>query len=113
MKFEHTLSPAAVQVFRAGVEELNKQRLEYLRALGLAKETEMRSATLQETLSQQVTVIQQMEGLPVPLTPYQLNADCTKLVGEVADKPAAAPAPAIVTPAEPGNVTLINGADHV
>ncbi len=37
MKFEHTLSPAAVEMFRAGVEQLNASRLEYLRALGLAK----------------------------------------------------------------------------
>jgi len=110
MKFEHTLSPAAVAVFRAGVEQLNALRLEQLRGLGLAKEAEMQSAAVQQSISQQVTIIEQTENLPAPSRPYQLSADCTKLIGEVPDKPAAAPlaiVPAIVEPAG-----KVNGVDH-
>ena len=114
MKFEHTLSPAAVKVFRAGVEQLNALRLEQLRALGLAKEAEMKSAALQQTISDQVSIIEQTEGLPAPVRPYQLSMDCTKLVGEVPDTPAAAPiaerAPVVeLVPAPAGQV---NGVDH-
>ena len=109
MRFEHTLSPAAAAIFKAGVEQLNTCRLEQLRALGLAKEAEMQSAVIQQTISQHVAVIQQTEGLPAPVGAYQLSMDCTKLVGEVADKPAAAPA--LVQPiAEPAAVERVNGA---
>jgi len=90
MKFEHTLSPAAAQLFRNGVERLNALRLEQLRALGLAKEAEMKSDSLQQTITDQVAIIEQTEGLPAPVRPYQLSMDCTKLIGEVPDKPAAA-----------------------
>ena len=112
MKFEHALSPAAVAVFRAGVEQLNTLRLEALRGLGLAKEAEMQSAAVQQSISNQVAIIEQTEGLPAPSRPYQLSADCTKLIGEVPDKPAAAPlapslVPAIVEPAG-----KVNGVDH-
>jgi hypothetical protein len=106
MKYEHTLSPAAVKVFRAGVEQLNNLRLEALRGLGLAKEAEMQSAALQQSISNQVAIIEQTEGLPAPLRPYQLSLDCTKLVGEIPDtaapsgEPAAALAPAFVKPAK-------------
>jgi hypothetical protein len=121
MKFEHTLSPATVKVFRAGVEQLNTLRLEQLRALGLAKEAEMQSAAVQASISNQVAIIEQTEGLPAPVRPYQLSADCTKLIGEVPDTPAAglprvpAPvvelAPAIAEPA--GQVNgQVNGVDH-
>jgi len=111
MKFEHTLSPAAAQLFRNGVEKLNALRLEQLRALGLAKEAEMKSDSLQQTITDQVAIIEQTEGLPAPLRPYQLSLDCSKLIGEVPDKPAAAPVvePAPVVELVPAKV---NGADH-
>jgi len=117
MKFEHTLSPAATKLFRAGVEKLNTLRLEQLRALGLAKEAEMQSAALQQTISDQVSIIEQTEGLPAPLRPYQLSIDCSKLVGEIADTPAAAPASSRVvelTPAipAPAAAPVVNGVDH-
>jgi hypothetical protein len=117
MKFEHTLAPAAVAVFRAGVERLNTLRLEQLRGLGLAKEAEMQSAALQQTISDHVSIIEQTEGLPAPVRPYQLSADCAKLIGEVPDTPAAAPvvelAPAIAEPAGQVNgVDRSAGAQH-
>jgi len=117
MRFEHTLSPAACKLFRAGVERLNTLRLEQLRALGLAKEAEMQSAALQQTISDQVSIIEQTEGLPAPIRPYQLTVDCAKLVADIPDTPAAAPA----TPASSRVVELapaaapagqINGVDH-
>ena len=110
MKYEHTLSPAAAQSFKAAVEQLNGFRLEYLRALGLAKEAEQASAALQSAIGQQLAFIQDAEGLPRPVRPYQLNADCTKLVGEVADSAEPAPRPAIVPARDPE--VLVNGADH-
>jgi len=113
MKFEHTLSPAAVAVFRAGVEQLNTLRLEQLRGLGLAKEAEMQSAALQSSISNQVAIIEQTEGLPAPLRPYQLSADCTKLIGEVPDKPAATPPHELAEPAAaPIAPAKVNGADR-
>ena len=96
MKFEHTLSPAAVQIFRNAVEQLNTLRLEQLRALGLAKEAEMQSAAVQQSVSTQVAIIEQTEGLPAPSRPYQLSIDCTKLIGEIPEPNAT---PAIAEPA--------------
>lgn len=115
MKFEHALSPATVKVFRAGVEQLNTLRLEQLRALGLAKEAEMQSAAVQASISNQVAIIEQTEGLPAPVRPYQLSADCTKLIGEVPDTPIAAPRPAPVVelaPAIAEPAGQVNGVDH-
>ena len=122
MKFEHALSPAAVKVFRAGVEKLNELRLEQLRALGLSKEAEMQSAALQQSISTQVAIIEQTEGLPASVRPYQLSIDCTKLIGEVPDTPAAAPTgepaaapelvPAIVKPAGKANGSAAAGVDR-
>lgn len=113
MKFEHTLSPAAASIFKAGVEQLNQCRLEQLRALGLAKEAEMQSAAIQQIISQHVAVIQQTEGLPAPASgSYQLSADCTRLVAEVADKPAPANVQPIagVAASSPAAAERINGA---
>jgi hypothetical protein len=105
MQYEHKLSPAAAQSFKSAVERLNELRMEYLRALGLAKEAETQSSALQTALGQQLAIIEQTEGLPRPVRPYALSQDCTKLVGEVADRPEPAPRPAIV-PTE----VLVNGA---
>ena len=110
MKFEHTLSPAAVAVFRAGVERLNTLRLEQLRGLGLAKEAEMQSAALQQTISDHVAIIEQTEGLPAPVRPYQLSADCAKLIGEVPDAAPAAPVELAPSIAEPAG--QVNGVDR-
>lgn len=117
MKFEHTLSPAAVKVFRAGVEQLNTLRLEQLRGLGLAKEAEMQSAALQASISNHVAIIEQTENLPAPVKPYQLSMDCTKLIGEVPDTPAPvepiAPAAAPVVDRVPAKVNGAAGAERV
>lgn len=109
MRYEHTLAPAAAQSFKAALEQLDALRREMLQALGAAKEIEMRSAALQLAVGQQLAIIQETEGLPRPVSPYQLSADCTKLIGEVPDRPAEPFKPAIV-PIQPE--VLVNGADH-
>lgn len=114
MQYEHKLSPAAAQSFKSAVERLNELRMEYLRALGLAKEAETQSSALQAALGQQLAIIEQVEGLPRPVRPYALSQDCTKLVGEVPDRPAE-PAPAMASgyagPALTPEV-LVNGVDR-
>lgn len=122
MRIEHKLSPAAVQSFKAAIEQLNALRVEYLQALGLAKEAETKSQTLQQSLGQQLGLIQQTEGLPTPIQPYHLSEDCTKLVGEIADPPQKSDPPAADPPAaiEPARIAAapvearVNGAgiDH-
>ncbi len=75
----------------------------------------MQTASVQQTLSDQVKIIQRTDNLPQPIRPYVLNADCTKLVGEIPDPaPAAELQPAIVEPAEPviAKVNGAAGADH-
>lgn len=99
MRIEHKLSPAAAQSFKAAVEQLNNLRAEYLQALGLAKEAETKSLTLQQSIGQQLALIQQTESLPTPIQPYHLSEDCSKLIGEVPSDPPAADPPAAIEPA--------------
>jgi hypothetical protein len=114
MVYEHKLSPAAAQSFKSAVEQLNGLRLEYLRALGLAKEAEQQSAALQSALGQQIAIIEQTDGLPAPVRPYALSQDCTRLVGEVPDRPAAVERPVSISGIGPAHEpeVLVNGADH-
>lgn len=111
MKYEHKLSPAAASSFKAAVERLNELRLEYLRALGLAKEAEQQSAALQQAIGQQLAIIQEVDGLPAPVRPYALSQDCTKLVGEVPDRPAAERPVIVPVPVLEPEV-LVNGVDR-
>src|SRR4030095_811254 len=112
MRYEHTLSPAASQSFMSAVEQLNGLRLEYLRALGLAKEAEQQSAALQSAIGQQLAIIEQTDGLPRSSKAYQLNAECTKVVGAWEDRRAElATASGYAGPALVPEV-LVNGADH-
>ena len=113
MRFEHTLSPIVQKSIHGAIEQLNTQRAEYLRALGIAKELETQLQALQQAVSQQLAMVQLIDGLPVPIQPYQLSADGTKLIGEVPDP---APAPAAVLPivaAPEGGQAFVNGADLV
>ena len=92
MKVEHTLSPAMQAYIKQALGQLNQNRREYLQALGAAKELEMQAQTLQTALSEQLGIIQRTENLPEPIGQYRLNEDGTKMIGETADRPAAAPA---------------------
>jgi len=109
MKIEHKLSPAMAGAVNRILEQLRAAEDQRLIALGRAKESELAMATLRLALSEQLAVVQQTEGLPVPLAPYQLSPDGAALVGEVADPPAAAAA-AIAAPAE--GPRPVNGAAH-
>ena len=91
MKVEHKLSPAVAQYAQTAVQQLGDLRREYLIALGMAKEVELRADSARAALGQQLAIVQQAEGLPQPVAPYQLNAEGTALVGEIADAPAVAP----------------------
>ena len=91
MRVEHKLSPAVAQYAQQTVQQLNDLRREYLIALGMANEAAARADVLRSALSQQLAIVQQAEGLPQPIVPYQLNAEGTALVGEIADAPAVAP----------------------
>lgn len=85
MKVEYKLPPATAQFAQTTQQQLNELRREYLVALGLAKESEMRADMLRQALSQQLAIVQQAEGLPQPLAPYQLSADGAALTGDIAD----------------------------
>jgi hypothetical protein len=101
MRIEHKLSPAMQAYMRRGVEQLNRFRQQYLQLLGQAKEVEMAKEALQKAMSEQLGMIQQTEGLPTPIQPYQLSEDGTKLVGEIADSPAATASDEAATIAAP------------
>jgi hypothetical protein len=90
MQIKHKLSPAVQGFAQTTLKELNELRTQYLAALGAAKEIELRSQTLQQALSQQLALVQAAEGLPQPIEPYRLSPDCSMMIGEIADLPAAA-----------------------
>lgn len=96
MRIEHKLPPAARAAAEAGIKELNELRTRYLAALGMAKEFEMRVETVRAAIGQQLAIIQETEGLPQPLAPYQLSADGSLMIGEIPDTPPAAAAADIV-----------------
>ncbi len=107
MKIEHTLSPTLQATFRELTKQSGQLRAAQLQALGQAKEAELQQVILQTTYANQIQIIQATEQLPESIRPYQLSEDGTKLIGETADKPAAAPnAPAPVIDAIP---QLVNG----
>jgi hypothetical protein len=90
MRFEHKLSPSVAAYAQRTRQQLAEIRREYLVALGLAKEHELRGEILRQALSQQLALVQDAEGLPAPVTAYELSEDGRALVGEVADSEPAA-----------------------
>jgi hypothetical protein len=109
MKVEHTLAPAMQAYIKQALEALNQNRREYLQALGMAKELEMRAQTLQNALSEQLGIIQRTENLPAPIGQYRLNEDGSKMIGETADPPAAMPAPVIEPEVLAAAPRMVNG----
>jgi hypothetical protein len=91
MRVEHKLSPDMQAYFKQANEQLNQNRRDYLQALGMAKELEMRGQTLNAAFGEQVAIIQRTEKLPEPIGVYRLSEDATKIIGETADPPSAAP----------------------
>jgi hypothetical protein len=91
MRVEHKLSPAVAAYTQQALEQLRQIRAQYLAALGQAKECEIAADGVRLALSQQLAIVQDSEGLPRPLAPYQLSADGTAMIGEIADPPAQVP----------------------
>jgi len=101
MNVEHKLSPTVATYARRAVEQMNEARKDYLAFMGQAKEAELRAEMIRSALAQQLAIVQAAEGLPTPLGQgYQLSADGTKLIGEIADP-------------EPEPEASANGAKHV
>jgi hypothetical protein len=86
MRFEHKLSPSVAAYAQRARQQLAEVRREYLVALGLAKEHELRGEILRQALSQQLALVQESEGLPQPAGQYELSEDGRSLVGEIPDE---------------------------
>lgn len=86
MRFEHRLSPSVAAYAQRTRQQLADIRREYLVALGLAKEHELRGEILRQALSQQLALVQDAEGLPQPVGQYELSEDGRSLVGEIAEE---------------------------
>jgi hypothetical protein len=98
MKVEHKLPAAVAAYAQRTMEQLHEFRKQYLSLLGQAKEIELQGEMLRQALGQQLAIVQESEGLPRPVAPYQLSPDCSMLTGEVADTlPITAP---VAVPAE-------------
>jgi hypothetical protein len=96
MQIRHKLSPALQAQFKQVITDLNERRRAYLATLGAAKEIELQAESARITLSGQLALIVEMEGLPKSIRPYALAEDCGALIGESEDAPAPALVPAIV-----------------
>lgn len=83
MRFEHKLSPAVAAYAQRARQQLGEIRTQYLIGLGLAKENELRAEIVRQALSQQLALVEESEGLPKPVEPFQLSDDGRSLVGEV------------------------------
>jgi hypothetical protein len=95
MQVEHKLSVTVAAYAKRTIADLDRVRREYLIALGQAKELEFQATAQRLALSQQLAIVAEDSGLPRPLAPYQLSADGTALIGEIADVPAEAGAASI------------------
>lgn len=113
MKIEHKLSEIMAAAVARMLEQIQQFDQTRLVALGRAKEAELSIGTLRLALGEQLAVVQATEGLPRSLTPYQLSADGTMLIGEIPDvapPPAAGPIVELPAPAAAGGP--VNGLDH-
>jgi hypothetical protein len=90
MRFEHKLSPSVAAYAQRARQQLGEIRREYLVALGLAKEHELRGEIIRQALSQQLALVQEAEGLPAPVAPYELSEDGSRLIGEISETPVSA-----------------------
>ena len=114
MKFEHKLSPGAVQALEETVRTIRQQSDRYFTFLGQAKEAETEAVAQQKILQRQIALIQQLEQLPESRVPWMLNTEGTALLGDVAELPPA-PAAAIDTAGKPEPIwpRMINGSGAV
>lgn len=91
MRFEHKLSPALAVYAQQALAQFREQRQAYMAALGAVKEAELELIASQRAIGQYVELVRQMDKLPpVVAGQYQLNAEGTALIGEVAGAEAAA-----------------------
>jgi len=85
MRFEHKLSPALAVYAQQALAQFREQRQAYMAALGAVKEAELELIASQRAIGQYVELVRQMDKLPpVVAGAYQLNAEGTALIGEVA-----------------------------
>ena len=89
MRIEHKLAPAVAAYAQRSLQQLAELRKLYLAALGQAKELELAAEAVRLALGQQLAIVQEAEGLPQPVAPYQLSADGSAMVGEISDQPSA------------------------
>ena len=93
MRFEHKLSPSVTAYAARARGQLAEIRREYLVALGIAKEHELRGEIVRQALSQQLALVQEAEGLPAPVGSYELSEDGRALIGEIRSEDSPAPPP--------------------
>ena len=91
MRYEHKFTPNLAKFARNVIAQVEECRRQYLIALGQAKEAETRGDALRAALSQHMALVEESEGLPRPLSPYQLSPDASGMWADVID-PAPAPA---------------------
>lgn len=112
MKIEHRLSETMAAAVARMLEQIQQFDQTRLIALGRAKEAELSIGTLRLALGEQLAVVQATEGLPRSLTPYQLSADGTMLIGEIPDMAPPAAGPIVELPAPAAAGGPVNGLDH-
>ena len=95
MQHEHKLPPEVAAYAKQIQQQLGNMRQQYLLMLGQAKETEQQADVLRNALQTQLAMVQQAAKLPESSNGWNLSADGTALVGEVADA-AAATVPEVV-----------------
>lgn len=113
MKVEHKLPPAVAAYAQRTLQQLQQVRTQYLSALGQAKECELAADAMRQALSQQLALVEETNGLPKPVAPYQLSADGTALVGEIADTATEAAATSDSAASATRAAALVNGASPV
>jgi cobalamin biosynthesis Mg chelatase CobN len=95
MRIEHKLSPVVTAYVQRSFEQLKQLRSQYLAALGQAKEAELQSEIVRQSLSQQLALIEQSEHLPPSVSGYALSPDGAMLIGETERAEASVPALAV------------------
>jgi hypothetical protein len=91
MRFEHKLSPALAAYAQQQLAQFREQRQAYMAALGAVKEAELELLSTQRAVGQLAELVRQMDKLPpVVAGAYQLNAEGTALIGDIAEPTAEA-----------------------